>query len=42
MYAPPIPIEALALSMAFHERQRRDAGHAFLRALLIKAMRAES
>ena len=36
----PLPLDALTLSMAWHERQRGDAGHAWLRAMLMKSGRA--
>jgi DNA-binding transcriptional LysR family regulator len=35
---PPLELESLGLSLAFHERQRSDPGHAFLRAAIVKAV----
>lgn len=39
MHAPPFELDALSLSLAFHERQRSDPGHAFVRGLIVKALR---
>jgi DNA-binding transcriptional LysR family regulator len=37
VFAPPLPVGGITVSAAWHERQRRDPGHAWLRAQLVRA-----
>jgi DNA-binding transcriptional LysR family regulator len=39
--APPLPIEAVSLSLAWHERQRADPGHTWLRRMIVDAARVK-
>ncbi len=41
MLAPPLPLEGVSLSLAWHERQRADPGHTWLRRMIAEAVRTK-
>lgn len=42
VHTPPFALEPLALALAWHERQRTDPGHTFLRTMVARALREKN